>query len=152
MANEIDRIVDQMNRAFRGEAWHGPSLMESLDGVTVATAAARNIANAHTIWELVLHVAVWKRTVERRLNGEAVEPTGAEDFPPMPQPTVDAWVAAVGELRSAHESMVRTFQVLGADRLHAIVPGKRYNVEFMMLGTAQHDCYHAGQMALLKKS
>jgi uncharacterized damage-inducible protein DinB len=29
-----DRIVDQLERAFEGEAWHGPSVLEALEGVT----------------------------------------------------------------------------------------------------------------------
>ena len=151
MMNEVERIVDQMNRAFRGEAWHGPSLMESLDGVTVATAAARNIASAHTIWELVLHVSVWKRIVEGRLEGEAIEPTPAEDWPAAPEPTMENWVATLEQLRHAHESLVRTMAALSDQQLDAIVPGKEYNVYVMALGTAQHDCYHAGQISLLKK-
>jgi len=33
--NETGRIADQLKRAFYGEAWHGPSVREALDGVTV---------------------------------------------------------------------------------------------------------------------
>ncbi|MBV9341362.1 MAG: DinB family protein, partial [Acidobacteria bacterium] len=39
--SKIDLIVDQLKRAFDGEAWHGPALMEVLDGITANTAAAR---------------------------------------------------------------------------------------------------------------
>jgi len=31
---EVERIVDQAQRAFEGDAWHGPSLMAILEGVT----------------------------------------------------------------------------------------------------------------------
>jgi hypothetical protein len=27
---ELDRIIDQMERAFDGDAWHGPSVIASL--------------------------------------------------------------------------------------------------------------------------
>jgi hypothetical protein len=33
-----------------------------------------------------------------------------------------------------------------------MVPGKDYNAFVMLLGVAQHDNYHAGQIALLKKA
>ena len=151
MASQMELIVDQMNRAFRGEAWHGPSLMEALAGVSAATAAKRSLPGAHTIWELLLHATVWKRTVQRRLNGEALEPVGADNFPPMPNPTAENWAAAIGELNRAHDSLVQTFRALDPERLRATVPGKDYNVEFMMLGTVQHDCYHGGQIAIMKK-
>ena len=52
--SEAARIADQLRRAFDGEAWHGDSLFEILKGVSAKQAAARPVANAHSIWELVL--------------------------------------------------------------------------------------------------
>jgi len=57
--SEAARIADQLRRAFDGDAWHGDSLFEILEGVTAAQTAARPITRAHTIWELVLHIAAW---------------------------------------------------------------------------------------------
>src|SRR6267378_3569421 len=37
---ETDRIVDQLRRAYEGEAWHGPSVREVLEGVTASQASA----------------------------------------------------------------------------------------------------------------
>ena len=81
--SEAARIADQLRRAFDGEAWHGDSLFEILEGVTAAQAAARPVKNAHTIWELVLHIAAWDGAVLRRLGGTAVELSDAENFPPV---------------------------------------------------------------------
>ena len=72
MKNEAERIADQLKRAFDGQAWHGPSLKESLEGVTVAQAVAHPIPAAHSTWELVAHIAAWEDVVARRLSGEAV--------------------------------------------------------------------------------
>ena len=33
---EIERILDQLKRAYEGDAWHGPSVREALAGVTAA--------------------------------------------------------------------------------------------------------------------
>jgi len=38
--SEIHRILDQMDRAFSGDAWHGPSLMSVLDGISAEDHAA----------------------------------------------------------------------------------------------------------------
>ena len=67
---EIDRILDQLKRAFEGGAWHGPSVKEVLHGVTAAQAHARPLPNAHSIWELVQHIAVWEDVGRRRLEGD----------------------------------------------------------------------------------
>src|SRR5208282_4382207 len=91
--SESARIADQLRRAFDGEAWHGDSLFEILEGVTAARAAARPIAGAHTIWELVLHVAAWDGAVLRRLGGAAVELSDAENFPPVRDASAAGWRA-----------------------------------------------------------
>ena len=51
-------IADQLRRAFEGDAWHGPALLELLQDVDSTTAAAKPLRNVHSIWELVLHIAV----------------------------------------------------------------------------------------------
>ena len=50
---EIERILDQLKRAYEGDAWHGPSVREALAGVNAKQAHARPLANAHSIWELI---------------------------------------------------------------------------------------------------
>ena len=54
-------IADQLRRAFLRDAWHGPAVLELLADVDAETAAARPIPSVHSIWELVLHIAVWDR-------------------------------------------------------------------------------------------
>jgi hypothetical protein len=80
---EVERIQDQLDRSFRGPAWHGPSLMELLRGVDATRAARRPLPHAHSIWEITLHVSVWEDVVRRRIEGEAVEPSGEQDWPPV---------------------------------------------------------------------
>jgi len=69
--SEAARIADQLRRAFDGEAWHGDSVFEILQGIRAAQAAARPIKNGHTIWELLLHIAAWDGAVLRRMGGVA---------------------------------------------------------------------------------
>src|SRR5512146_545881 len=96
---EIDRISEQLRRAAEGEAWHGPSVLENLQGVNATVAAARPIAGAHTLWEVLLHITAWNRAVGRRLTGQAVELTGDGDFPPVTDTSESAWQAAVQDFR-----------------------------------------------------
>ena len=65
---EVQRIREQFQRAFNGEAWHGPSVLKILDGVTAQQAAAHPIPGAHSIWELTLHIAAWENACRRRLE------------------------------------------------------------------------------------
>jgi hypothetical protein len=67
--NEIDRIIDQLQREHEGDPWHGSPLRQILTGLTSAQAAARPLPKAHSIWELVLHMTGWKNETRRRLSG-----------------------------------------------------------------------------------
>ena len=58
-SSESVLIAEQLRRAFDGDAWHGPALLELLQDIDAATAAAKPWPDVHSIWELVLHVAVW---------------------------------------------------------------------------------------------
>ena len=152
--SEAACIADQLRRAFNGEAWHGDSLFEILEGVTAARAAARPIAGAHTIWELVLHVAAWDGAVLQRLGGGAVELSDAENFPPVTDTSEAAWRAALARVRRGHEGLVAAVVSLPDSRLDDMVPGKEgayYTFYYMLHGVVQHELYHAGQIALLKK-
>jgi uncharacterized damage-inducible protein DinB len=135
-------IVEMLESAFRGPAWHGPSLLEALAGVSAELADYRR-AGTHSIHELVLHLAAWKRTVARRLGGETFEP---EDFP-APRD----WTETLHALEDAHRELIAATQGLDDARLNEIAPGRDHTVAFMLQGAVMHDIYHAGQIGLLRK-
>ena len=101
--SEIQRIEDQLRRAFEGHAWHGPAVRELLADVTAAKAAGRPLPSAHNIWEIVLHMATWERVVRQRLQGEAVAdlPT-EEDWPPVRDSSEADWRRAIDDLERAN--------------------------------------------------
>jgi uncharacterized damage-inducible protein DinB len=152
--SEAAQIANQLHRAFNGDAWHGDSLFEILDGVSAVEAAERGIAGAHTIWELILHIAAWDRAVLRRLRGSAIELSDAENFPPVSDTSDKAWHKALANLRSVHQELIDAVAALPDSRLYEMVPGKEgahYTFYYMLHGVVQHELYHAGQIALLKK-
>lgn len=150
--SEAALIADQLRRAFYGEAWHGPALIELLADVDACTAAAKPLENAHSIWELVLHIAAWDNAAMVRLDGEKGQPTGVDNFPPVSKVTEGAWRKTVAAAKQTHGKLVKTVAKLPDSRLRDRVPGKRYDFYHMLHGIAQHELYHAGQIAILKKA
>jgi uncharacterized damage-inducible protein DinB len=145
-------LAEQLRRAFDGDAWHGPSVLELLADVDAAAAAAKPMADIHSIWELVLHVAVWDDAALRRLDGKVWQPEGTDNFPIPPKPTEAAWRKAVADAKRTHNLLVKTVAALPESRLRDRVPGKKYHFYHMLHGIAQHELYHAGQIAILKKA
>ena len=150
--SEAVRIADQLRRAFDGSAWHGPALLELLKDVDAATAAAQPMDGVHSIWELVLHIAVWDEAGLRRLSGEKWQPKGLANFPRVTTVAEGAWRKAVAATKRTHVTLVKTVEALPDSRLWERCPGKRYDFYHLLHGIAQHELYHAGQIAILKKS
>ena len=152
--SETARLADQIRRAFEGEAWHGDSILELLANVDAKQAAAHPIRNAHSIWELVLHIAAWDDAVRRRAGGSAVELSDEENFPPVTDKSDAAWHTTLEHLKQAHSGLVKAVAAFPDSRLQEQVPGKTesyHNFFYMFSGIVQHELYHAGQIALLQK-
>jgi len=153
MTSEIDRLDEQLRRALEGEAWHGPSVLESLAGLSAAQAASRPIADAHSIWELVLHLASDYDLVLRRLAGDGRPYTAAEDWPACPAPTEENWRQTVQELTLLNEKLRQAVRGFPDERLdEPLVPEVPYSAYTQFIGVTQHNLYHGGQIALLKRA
>jgi len=147
--SEIARIVEQLKQAHEGGAWHGPSVAEALEGVSAAGAAQRPIGAAHSIGEIVQHVRATDELVRRRVAGEA--PGDEADWPPAAGNGEAAWRAAVTSLAASQRALREAVSRLPEARLHENMPGKSHSYWYELLGILNHDLYHAGQIALLKK-
>jgi uncharacterized damage-inducible protein DinB len=150
--SEIERIVDQMDRAFGGDAWHGPSLESLLEGVTADQASKHPIPSAHSIWELVNHIASWNSIVGHRASGKRVDVSPEQDWPPVWEATHVAWKRSLEHLRECRSRLRAAVKNLREDQLEEIAPGKDHSKYVMLHGAIQHDLYHAGQIAVLKKA
>jgi hypothetical protein len=156
--SEIERIQDQIRRVYegdachQGEAWHGTPVRHVLKGVTAGMAIKRVVPSVHTIWELVLHMTVWRRVVVRRMAGETlVSLTPQEDWPRREDETEGAWQDVLADLDESQSRLLASIGAMDERALGDRVPGHEYDFYVMLHGIAQHDIYHAGQISLLKK-
>jgi len=149
---EIQRILDQFDRAFEGNAWHGPAVRELLTGVSARHAATKPPFGSHSIWHIVLHMAAWQDVVRRRAEGENIADLPPEmDWPPILDTSEKAWQQAVEKLTQTKQNLRQTISHLPDQLLEEIISGKGYSIYFMLHGVIQHNLYHAGQIAILKK-
>ena len=156
-----DVIADELARAYDGDPWHGSPVVRILDGVSSADAHVHPIPGAHSIWELVLHMAAWTGEVQRRLEGgEPGEPREGDWPPPPPAPDERAWADAKARLRDRHNALLAAVDRMSPAQLPRLVgteardpaAGTGVSHEIMLHGLAQHHAYHAGQVALLKRA
>jgi hypothetical protein len=150
--NECERIAAQLGRALHGNAWHGPSWKEVLKGVSLAQALHRPIPDAHTIAEIALHATSWHEIVRERLEGGTPEVTDARNFPDGNLRSEAQWKAVKARLFSSGDALRRTIAQFPPARLHRRRPRTRGTWYELAIGQLQHDLYHAGQVAVLRKA
>jgi uncharacterized damage-inducible protein DinB len=152
VSSELERLEEQLRRSFEGGAWHGPSVLETLVDVTPEAASVHPMAGAHSIWELVLHLAATYRLVLRRLEGNEAQLTPAEDWPSVPPPTASNWQGATRSLKQLNQQLRSAVLNFNAGQLDQPLASESYTAYTQFIGVTQHDLYHAGQIALLRKA
>ena len=153
MTTEMARIEEQLCLSFEGPAWHGPSVLEALEGLTEGSAHRHPSPDAHSIWELVLHLAGTYRLVLRRIAGDSTPLSADEDWPVVSVSTEPEWAAALRTLRELNQQLRREVAAFDPARLdQPLVEESPYRAYVQFIGVTQHDLYHAGQIVLLKRA
>src|ERR1043165_3879647 len=119
----IERLLIQLNAAYGGPAWHGPSLRELLEGVTEEQARAPPNATAHSILEIVVHVRAWMDAVSERLAGSARELTTEEDWSDVAR---TSWPVVLEELDHAESRGCDAVARLRPEQLDQPIAGRKY--------------------------
>jgi uncharacterized damage-inducible protein DinB len=151
MREELTRLEQQVQRAFEGEAWHGPAVLEVLEGVTAEQAGAHPIPGAHSIGEIVLHITATYRLVLQRIHGQSVSLTPDEDWPVVAAWDSQSWHQALDALRQVNQQLRRAIVSFTGDLDDMLAAGSS-SAYVQFAGLPQHDAYHSGQISLLRKA
>ena len=166
----VDRGADLIDRgvalpgsgppleATGGDPWYGSATLSVISGLTAAQAAARPVDGGHSIWETVLHVVSWRNEVARRLEGAEPALPLEGDWPDPGEATEERWELAKAELVDSARRLAARVAAFAAESWERPVGDDRApelgtGVPFaeMAAGILQHDAYHTGQIALLRK-
>ena len=153
---ESDRatILFSLNESYAGPAWHGPSVRESLDGVSARVAASKLSPTRNSIWELVLHLAHGRHLLIERITAtpDAAFPRPIREpwWPVTPaEVSDDAWRRDLALLDDYHAKLVGAIRRATLPQLERVPERCELTVAQQLIGMALHDTYHAGQIRLL---
>ncbi len=149
--NDIDFLVGQIRVTFDGDSWHGPSLMKTLEGVDYEQAKARPLSDRHTIWELVGHINSWMDATSWAVENRRIyDAKNIVNWPPMGR-TAEEWSQSVERLQPTVNRLIKSFDGWRDDEADEMPEGAKYSYRFLLNGVIQHNVYHAGQIAILKR-
>jgi uncharacterized damage-inducible protein DinB len=151
--SETTHVGEMLQRAYAGNAWHGPGLRRLLGEITAEQAAAHPVRGAHSIWETAFHLAIQEDAARRRLEGEAMPVLAEEEsWPLVPDVTPEAWHRTLECVDSIHNALGRALDKFPEARLKECVPGRDYPYYVLVHGIAQHELFHAGQVLVLMEA
>jgi uncharacterized damage-inducible protein DinB len=146
MNTQKEIIIRQLDRAFQGPAWHGPSVVETLDKISKAK-ASNSFKDSHTIIQLIAHMATWRRFVVERLHGNVTYDVSEE----MNFSSPTDLQGTIQELKDTQQSLLEAIKNFPEEKLRDKVPTREYSFQTMLHGILHHDLYHLGQITLLNR-
>jgi uncharacterized damage-inducible protein DinB len=146
MKSQKEIIIRQLDRVFHGPAWHGPSVVETLDKISLSS-ASHSFKDSHTIIQLIAHMATWRKFVVERLNGNTTYEVSEE----MNFSSPTDLQSTIQELKNTQQSLLEAIKRFPEEKLREKVPTREYSFQTMLHGILHHDLYHLGQIALLNR-
>jgi len=150
--SESEKILDQFKKMYYGGAWFGSGLKEILDGVDSETAVKRPIETAHNILEIANHISIWIKAVNHQLIGTPLQVSDDENWLPKNSYNGKMWANTLNKLDERISELLNQLSRTSDEKLSETVNGEEYTFYFLIYGLLQHCVYHAGQIALLKKT
>ncbi|MFN8428581.1 MAG: DinB family protein [Spirosomataceae bacterium] len=148
----IENLKNLFNSAFHGGAWHGPSVLELTKGLTVKEVSYK-AGNVHNIAELIYHITSWRIFAVKKMQGDEAYVIEDEKLNWGNIGKIDQFEleTLMVELTLSHDELIKELETKTDDFLNKIVPGAEYTFFTLLTGIINHDLYHAGQIAILKK-
>jgi uncharacterized damage-inducible protein DinB len=153
MNREILLIAEQLKNAYQGEPWFGRSIKEILSEIDIAIVFEKP-KGQHSILELLWHVITWKEFTLSRLrndNGKSVQYFEKNDWRQLGHSDKTLWQQGLQEFSKLHNELIEVIQQQKDEILSQRVSDKNYDFRKLLYGVKEHDIYHLGQIAYIKK-
>lgn len=152
-------LHDRLMTVWAGDPWHGSSSKKILEDITANEATQRPLAGAQSIWECTQHLIAWTEEVTSRLAGAPGKAPARGDWPAVTETSEAAWAATLAELKAARLALLAAIEKSHEEDLYTQIarapdgaPGSPMTRAQTVSGLVDHDLYHLGQIAMLKKA
>ena len=149
---EVQSIITNLERVLTGQPWYGKAVMPMLRKIHPAVVFI-NPNNSHAAIEILYHMITWAEfTLSRVQKKQNYDLKTAEEMDwRIIDPKVQTWAKGLDEFEQLHKQLVAELQTKDDAFLSEMVDYREYNFRFLLNGLIQHNIYHLGQIAYLKK-
>jgi uncharacterized damage-inducible protein DinB len=153
MNNEISFLAAQLKDAYEGDPWFGRPGLKLL-GEIPEEIAFENPNGQHSIVELLWHMINWKEFAINCLHPQKDKDLHyfeENDWRDLDYSDKGLFQKGLDQLQKTQDKLLNLLQVQQDSILENNVPERTYTFRKLLHGVVQHDIYHFGQIAYLKK-
>ncbi len=153
MNKEIQSIIRNLENTLDGTPWYGRPVYVILREVDSSIAYKKPSANSHSLIDLLYHMLTWAEFTLKRIEKDDINDLAAFEKLDWREidPKIHDWDEGLGALIATHQQMIALLQSKDDGFLNETVDYRQYNFRFLLNGLIQHNIYHLGQVAYLKK-
>jgi uncharacterized damage-inducible protein DinB len=154
MANrEIQSIIQHLNNTLDGEPWFGRPVYQLLREVDATIAYKKLTPGAHSPIDLLYHMLTWADFTLKRLQKDKINDLAAFEKIDWREidPKLHDWDEGLAALIATHQEIVAHLGQQEDSLLDETVDFREYSFRTLLNGLIEHNIYHAGQVAILKK-
>lgn len=154
MNKETQYIIKSFESTLSGQPWFGRAVYEILGEADESKVDTKPNGTEHSMLDLVWHMNTWAEftlgTLENR-TVEEMKKIESNDWRSI-DPKIHTLKKGVEQLKATHNKIIELLKQKDDDAyLDDVVTNRQYNFRFLLNGLIQHNIYHLGQIAYLKK-
>ena len=154
MNKETQYIIKSFEDTLIAQPWFGRAVYEILGEVEESKVHTKPNGTEHSMIDLLWHMNTWAEFVLGSLenrSAEEMKAIEANDWREI-DPKTHTWKKGLDQLKATHNKIVENLNQKTDDSfLGDIVPLRKFNFRYMLNGLIQHNIYHLGQVAYVKK-
>jgi hypothetical protein len=158
MNNEIQSLTRRIENINSGEPWFGRAvyvMLEEVDPkkVFIKPSWPGGSVGEHSLADILYHMITWADFTLKRIEKDKINDLAAAEKLDWRKidPKTHGWKKGVAEFKAIHKKIIALLKKKDDDFLQEIVDYRKYNFRFLINGMIEHNIYHLGQVAYLKK-
>ena len=153
MGEKIKYIITTLKSVLEDEPWFGQSVMKILQSIDTHIVYQKPNENSHSVIDLLYHMNTWAEFVLNRMEKNKKE--NSADFEKLDWRKIDpaehTWEKGIAQFKVTHDLIIELLETKDDEFLLEKVDEREYDFGFLLQGIIQHDIYHIGQIAYVKK-
>jgi uncharacterized damage-inducible protein DinB len=154
MNSEVQSIISNLQSVLNGEPWYGRSVYALLEEIDPENVYKKPNESSHSQISLLYHMITWSEFTLKSLEKAGPDVIAAiekMDWREINSPD-HSWENGLAEFKLVHEKVIELLNQKDDAFLSEIVNQRKFNYRFMLNGLIQHNIYHLGQIAYIKKT